>query len=375
MAKRAVCISCYHFYTNRVELVMDQLRSRGYACTYFTGDYNHFTQEKLIVDAPDCEQLHTLTYRRNVSLARIRSHLRFTRDVFRRVEEIAPDVLYVMVPPNSLSRRAAAYKRAHPRTKLILDLYDLWPETFPSDSAKRLAALPFRLWGHMRDVGLSAADLIYTECDLYRQVLGKKLGDTPTRVLPLCREHATTAVSAAPEGEALGLCYLGNIGKLVDIEALAALIRQIAPLRPVTLHIIGVGETREQLISAAREAGAQVEYHETIYDPVQRQAIFDRCHFGVNMMKTSVCVGLTMKSLDYLAGGLPLLNTIAGDTRVQIQKYGAGVEFDRGDPAATARRLAGMTPRENAEMRRAALKLFEENYSVARVRGILSELE
>ena len=142
MAKRAVCISCYHFYSNRVELVMDQLRSRGYVCTYITGDYNHFTREPLHVDVPGGEQVHTLPYRRNVSPARIRSHLRFARDVFRRVEQIAPDLLYVMVPPNSLSRQAAAYKRAHPRTKLILDLYDLWPETFPSNRIKRLAALP-----------------------------------------------------------------------------------------------------------------------------------------------------------------------------------------------------------------------------------------
>lgn len=37
-------------------------------------------------------------------------------------------------------------------------------------------------------------------------------------------------------------------------------------------------------------------------------------------MKTSVCVGLTMKSLDYYAGGLPIINTIAGDTYEYAKK-------------------------------------------------------
>ena len=37
MEKRAVCVSCFDFYDHRVELVMDQLRSRGDKCTNITG--------------------------------------------------------------------------------------------------------------------------------------------------------------------------------------------------------------------------------------------------------------------------------------------------------------------------------------------------
>lgn len=376
MAKRAVCISCFNFYDHRVELVMEQLRDRGYECRYITGDFNHFTRERFSLRVPDGEQMHTMLYRRNVSPARILSHIKFTRDVFRRVEALRPDLLYVMVPPNSLSRGAAAYKKRHPQTRLILDMYDLWPETFPSDRAKKLAAPVFALWGKMRDAGLRNADLIYTECALYRQVLGARLDGKETRVLPLCRERVTAAAEPrAPEGEALSLCYLGNVGKLVDIEALRALIAEAVRLRPVTLHVIGVGETKESLLEAARAAGAQTVDHGIVYDAEQRQRILDLCHFGINMMKTSVVVGLTMKSLDYFAGGLPVLNTIAGDTRAMIQRYNAGIEVDRNDPAATARRAALMTPEENARMRVNAVRLFEENYSAARVRKILSDLE
>lgn len=376
MAKRAVCISCYNFYDHRVELVLDQLRLKGYQCTYITGDYNHFTRERYHIDYPDSVQVHTVLYRRNVSLARIYSHIRFARDVFRRVEQIDPDFLYVMVPPNSLSRWAAAYKRRHPRVKLALDLYDLWPETFPSETAKRLAALPFRLWGKMRDSGLAAADRIYPECDLFRQVLGDRLAGKDVRILPLCREAVTAQPAPqAPEGEELALCYLGNIGKLADIDAMEALIRQMAALRPVTVHVVGTGETQEQLIAAIERAGARAQHHGIVYDPAQRQRIFDRCHFGLNIMKTSVVVGLTMKSLDYFAGALPILNTIAGDTRQMIARYDAGIEVDREHPEETARQAALMSPERNTAMRQNALRLFEENYSLRRVRQILEDLE
>jgi len=49
-----------------------------------------------------------------------------------------------------------------------------------------------------------------------------------------------------------------------------------------------------------------------------------QCHFGINIMKESVCVGLTMKSMDYFEYGIPLLNNIKGDTWKIIEKYGVG---------------------------------------------------
>ena len=61
-----------------------------------------------------------------------------------------------------------------------------------------------------------------------------------------------------------------------------------------------------------------------VYEPKKKQAIFDECHFGLNIMKSSVCVGLTMKSLDYFQAGLPIINNIDGDTADMIEAYHIG---------------------------------------------------
>ncbi|MBQ9196398.1 MAG: glycosyltransferase [Clostridia bacterium] len=376
MEKRAVCVSCFDFYDHRVELVMDQLRSQGYQCTYITGDFSHFTQQKYTISVPGGEQVPTIPYYRNMSAARLASHHFFAKAVFKRVREIKPQVLYLMVPPNSLALRGGNYKKKHPEVRLILDLYDLWPETFPNGRIKKLAALPFKLWGLMRDQGLKRADLIYSECDLYRQVLKKQLAGKETRLLPICRAAATTGPEpVAPSCSELSLCYLGSIGNLLDIQALTELLRQMMKLRPVVFHIIGEGETRAEVIRAAEDTGARVIYYGRIYDPDRRQEIFDKCHFGINIMKTDVCVGLTMKSLDYFAGGLPIINSIEADTRRLIRKYDAGIELNRNDIAKTAREAVEMTAERNTEMRRNTLRMFEDHFSVAHVRGILSELK
>ena len=344
MEKRAVVISCFHYYPYRVRLILDQLRAQGYACTYLIADFDHITKKHFIAAVPDVEHIHTLAYEKNLSIKRIRSHQAFSCDAMRRVEALAPDLLYVLVPPNTL--------------------------------AKLALRLPFAVWRRTRDGALPAADRVYTECALFQQVLADRLAGKDVRVLPLTRPRVTAPQPPrAPRGDTLTLCYLGSINNIIDIATLSILLQHMAALRPVKLHVIGDGEARETLLNAAKAAGAQVEFHGYLYEAVEHQPIFDQCHFGINVMKSSVCVGLTMKSLDYFAGGLPVINTIAGDTRALIKQYGAGVEVDRADLAGTARRIADLSVEENERMRQNAVRMFEEKFSESAVRAILADLK
>lgn len=362
--KKAVCISCTHHYQERLASIEAVLREQGYDCTYITSDFHHISKKPHQVDLPHCIQIPTMPYKKNISVQRILSHIRFARDAFRKVAEIQPDLVYAEVPPNSLSREAARYKKKHPETKVILDIFDMWPEGFPDNRAKKLLALPFRVWAWFRNRGLSKADLVITECDLFRNRLQKHLKNTPNHTLHLCRPSATTEqVRTVTETGAIHLCYLGSINNIIDIPAIAGLIEQVQKLRPAVLHIIGDGETRDLFIDRVKTTGAEVQFHGKIYDPVQKQAIFDQCHYGLNIMKDSVFIGLTMKSLDYFAGGLPIVNTIAGDTYQLVENLGIGVNLDRNCPERTAAMLANITPEENLAMRRATLDMFHRLFT------------
>jgi hypothetical protein len=99
---------------------------------------------------------------------------------------------------------------------------------------------------------------------------------------------------------------------------------ELMETKKVVLHIIGDGEKREELLQKTRGTGCKVIYHGLVYEPERKQAIFDECHFGLNIMKSTVCVGLTMKSLDYFQAGLPIINNIDGDTADMIDTYHIG---------------------------------------------------
>lgn len=361
--KKAVCISCTHHYNERLLFIEQTLRTAGYDCTYITSDFHHVSKKPHRVELPHCIQLPTLPYTKNISVARLHSHMLFAKDAMKIVKQLKPDLLYVEIPPNSLSREAARYKKAFPETKLIFDIFDMWPESFPNNRAKLLLKLPFSVWGWFRNTGLPKADLVLTECELFRKKLQHYLKDTVAKTLYLCRAAATTEeAKAVTDREKLHLCYLGSINNIIDIPAISALIGHIQKLRPVALHIIGDGESREEFISSVQAVGAEVIFHGKIYDDAEKQVIFDQCHFGLNIMKESVFIGLTMKSVDYFAGALPIINSIQGDTWELVEREQIGVNIVREDPEKSARDILACDDLQPT-LRSNTLRIFHKLFS------------
>ncbi|MBO5928671.1 MAG: hypothetical protein J6Q42_01480 [Clostridia bacterium] len=361
---KAVCISCTNHYQERILPVEKFLRDHGYDCYYITSDFHHTSKQKFTVDLPHCTQIPTKPYTKNISLARILSHMQFSKDAMEEVRRLKPDLLYVEVPPNSLCMQAAKYKKENPNVTLIFDIFDMWPECFPNNRAKKLLKWPFKIWAWLRNRGLPAADFVFTECNLFRKKLLPFVKEETTKVLHLCRPHVTvTTPVSVTQTERLHLCYLGAINNIIDIPAIAQLIECIQRLRPVTLHIIGDGESRDAFVQAVQATGALVKYYGIIYDAAKRQAIFDKCHFGINIMKDSVCVGLTMKSMDYFAGGLPILNNIDVDTWDLVEQWDCGFNVQRDAVQEVAKAVVSQTPEENTRMRYNTQEIFKKCFS------------
>lgn len=248
------------------------------------------------------------------------------RDIFREVERQKFDLLWVLIPPNSFVKEAAKYKKSHEDVKLIFDLIDLWPETMPVSKFKSLP--PFQYWKNLRDKNLYVADRIVTECDLYLEKLPENVDRSKVHRLYLAREIKEYFPHIELPDDTVSLCYLGSINNIIDIPVIADLIMDVKHFKPVQVHIIGDGEKREELISACEKAGAEVIYHGKIYDSMTKLQIMNVCHYGLNIMKKSVYVGLTMKSMDYFEAGLPIINNIHGDTWNIIEQEKVGFNIN-----------------------------------------------
>ncbi|NLU24046.1 MAG: glycosyltransferase family 4 protein [Clostridiales bacterium] len=359
--RTAYLISCSDHYGHRLFAIDEYLKSAGFATTYVTCDFDHSSKRVFRCPVPGCVQLHARPYQKNLSFDRILSHKNYARDVFRWLEtREEPALVVALLPPNYLAKYGAAYKRRHPQVRLIFDLFDLWPETFPFGRMKRLLGVPFHIWAGMRDQNLKYADLVTAECDLFRE----KLGFSSIRTVYLAARPLTgVSVDYTGTFERLQLCYLGAINNIIDIPGICGFLREAVKYRPVTLHVIGGGERQQELLSGAAAAGAEVVYHGIIYDEAEKHAIMNGCHFGLNFMKSAVCIGLTMKSVDYLKHGLPLLSNIPADTQRLIGERHIGLQVS-GDGSEAARQATSMSGQELLLLRENARRAFSELFDL-----------
>lgn len=324
---KAVIVNCFDTYEDRVDLVHEFFKEQGYDVTVIQSNFGHFKKAYREESKEDFIFAKSHPYYKNLSVARLFSHYKFAKDAFKIVKEIKPDLIYTFVPPNSTAKFAASYKKKYNEVKLIFDLIDLWPETMPIGKVKKFPL--FRYWGSMRDKALKHAELVITECDLYQSVLGEVLKDIRVETLYLAKRKINVVSDVNLSNDEIHLAYLGSINNIIDIQKIKEIIEIIKEIKPVTIHIIGDGESKQELIQAAKNGGATVENHGKIYDSQEKQNIFDKCHFGLNIMKDTVCVGLTMKSIDYFQHGLPIINNIPADTIVIVDKYTAGINIPK----------------------------------------------
>lgn len=324
-----VILNCFDTYENRVDLIYRYFKGENHNVKIIQSDFKHIKKIKRIDEKEDCIFIKTEKYKKNLSYKRMKSHYRYSKNAIKSLEKMDVDLIYVILPPNSLAKYAVEYKLENPKCKLIFDIMDLWPETMPFNFNKKMQ--PFKFWASMRNNAFKHADFIISECDLYREVLNKELNGVKCKTILLARDIKKIKLENKLSQKFVEICYVGSINNIIDIESIKKVLTEINEVRTVRLHIIGAGENKERFINEMKKIKIDVKFYGAIYDINKKIDIFNKCHFGLNLMKDNVCVGLTMKSIDYFEAGLPLLNNIKSDTSILVDKNNLGINIDSND--------------------------------------------
>lgn len=332
--KNAVIISCFDWYENRLKLVKEILYEKGYEVTILTADFNHINKKKVENKNESCIYIKVPKYKKNLSFSRINSHIQFGREVSNYIVSHSPDLIYLLLPPNNIAKYCLEYKKSNPSSIYIIDIIDLWPESMPIPFWFKKFLLSF--WGKLRDLSLKEADFIFTECQLYQTILRESMPNLNFATLPLYKEESKAFRTLKKSNifikkdtyNELNLAYLGSINHILDMNSISSIIRKFNNKGIVcNLHVIGDGVKRNEFLSVAKSSGANVIYYGKIFDELEIYKIFSNCDYGLNMMKPSVAVGLTIKSIDYLSIGLPLINNIKGDTWNLVETDMIGINY------------------------------------------------
>ena len=326
--KKCVLVNCFASSNEmRIEPVREVFDQLGYETIYLASDFHH-TKKKHIDLTSEITTIHVSGYSKNISFSRIHSHYQFSKKVYRFLCNERPDVIYIKIPPNSLVKFLNRYKNQY-NCKIIIDVFDLWPESLPINNVICSLISPLTsMWKRMRNDYIHCGDLIISECDMYKELLYGVIPEN-SRTVYLTKKDIEYEFVSNDNYKLIKLCYLGGINNLIDIEQIGEIIEELSKKTKVEMDIIGDGINRDELILKAESKGCKVTYHGVIYDEAKKYSIMKHCDFGINIMKKTSKVALTLKSIEYLRAGLALINNIPYDTQKIIDCENCGINLDR----------------------------------------------
>ena len=356
MSKVAI-VCAFDTYFDRVRMLRTYFEQKQDEVCVVTSDFSHRNKQSMKYLSGADHLVHAFPYSKNLSIQRLFSHYMLARNMKKKLEEIRPDVIYCLVPANSLAKMMAQYKREHPEVKLYFDVIDLWPEAMPIE--KYLSLPPFQYWRKLRDKYLPAADQIFTECALYQDVLGQK-DNQKFKTLYWARPELPCSFADLISEEEVHFVYLGSINNIIDIDFIVDFLTHCNQYKPSFLHIIGEGESKAVLVQKLEEAHVPVIDHKKVFEQEKKQAIFDQCNYALNIMKESVVVGIDDEIARLLVWRGADYQYDSSRYRALVEEFQIGFNIDRENLDAVAQRVCSTPLSEQFEQRENCRKVYQE---------------
>ena len=342
----------------RFRFIAELLAREGFEVDLITSTFQHWDKAQRNTTRA-CHQglpyrvrfVYEPGYSRNLDLARIRSHAVFARNLkglFKsRFSQNAHayDLIYSEIPPNDMAR-VCAEVAASRRIPYVADVNDLWPEAMRmaldvpvvSDVAFAPFARDARRAYRLLSAAVGTSDEYAARPALDRDEPYRKLtvyvGNQLAAFDEGVRAHAGEL--RKPDGE-LWVTYAGMLGASYDLSTLVrAASEAVYHDGRIRVKVLGDGPDRDRLHALACALEAPVEF--VGYMPYDRMAAYlSASDMTVNSLVKTAAQSIVTKIGDYLAAGIPLINTGSSpEFRAKVEADGFGVNVEAGDAEALA---------------------------------------
>lgn len=331
------------------------LLNRGHKVVWWTSSFSH--RFKKPVDqgkvAEVCKEIglelrfiEAPHYPRNVGIKRLWNHYLLSKRFARLAMQFSPkpDVVLVSAPPPFLAMTAVKIA-SRLQAKSIVDIQDLWPETFYrlAPSLIRPAfSMAFWPWQKASSAAYRNADVITGVADEYvnRALrLGAKPQSTGTIPLGVDLDSFDKAGGTGyaseftkPEGE-IWFAYTGSLNRSYDCITLTkAFLQARAKLKcPAKLFITGRGEYTDEIRKIIQDCGTKDVVMTGFVDFPQWSYLLKQCDVGFNASFPEAMIYLPNKIFCYFAAGLAVLNTIPGQCSNIVRDSKSGLDYEAGN--------------------------------------------
>lgn len=364
--KEIIVISNFHEDNpiSRSNLAYNFFKSRNFNTTVLYSNFSHSLKKFRYFKNKDFKPINTIAYTSSLSLRRIFSYILFALKVLVYLKKKNPDMIYVNLPPNMLTLSVFIARKKN--TKIIIDIIDLWPESFPDNGnpvLKLIISFISKIFKPIRNYAIKNSDYCIAECDYFFKKLNLSIKES-SKVIHLKKFGDSSIPLNEPEKD-LSIAYVGNIGNIYDFQSLITILKRVGSIRPVMLHIIGEGPEKESLLRKLQTNNINFKYHGSSFDENFKRSVISSCWFGYNGFKKNVEVGLSYKTIDYLSYGTPLLSSLnkSTDTFKLLNKNGVGINFDSEKLEEVIKEISIISESDILRMKMKALSVFKKEFS------------
>ena len=377
--KNAIIVTPFdsYSYNVRIKYLEKYFSLLDYSAKVYSSDFDHRKKERDFNKRKNLELIHVPGYRRNLSIYRIYSHYVFSKKIANIIKKSNVDIVYVSGPPNLLFKKIGKIKNK--KFKLIFEVGDMWPETIPiNQRVKRILNPILNIWSSYRNKYINKCDAIIYECNLFREKIKKFENNNISKTIYLSKENNIIPTFKNNQSDLLKFAYIGSINNIIDINLIISFMIEVNKYRKTQLIIIGDGENKNQIIDLCNSNSIDYKDYGIVYDDIKKKEILKDCSFGFNIMKNSVCVGMTMKSLEYFYWGLAVINNIPADSEEIIKRFNCGFNINYNNISNIAKVVGNLTSNEIKQLqmnsRNVYLNNFDESVIKKQYLSIIKEL-
>lgn len=333
---------------DRYRYLCQELTDKGAKICQFVSAFNHdLKRRRKLNTTPSwrCVKVFEPGYSKNVSIRRILSHVVFDcmivfYFVFEFLRSGRPDTILVALPHNGAACVATIFARII-RARLIVDVHDTWPESFLSIAKlNSIRKVGYYLWKACADFPLLCADMVFGQSERYAEranTIRHRFGRLPAQKIYLggdpsyYQEIQPESIPDELNGASFIVAYAGNLGENYDFDCIIDAFVAFAKECPnAGLMFLGGGEHESHIKSRLLSYGVRSWVSGRIPHRLLI-AYLKHSKVGLNCFKPMSNVAYSYKLNDYLLTGVPVINSLSGESAEFISKNDLGVNYKAGD--------------------------------------------
>jgi glycosyltransferase involved in cell wall biosynthesis len=381
----------------RTGILAETLAARSHEVVWWTSTFNHVTKTHRFHETRSVRidrnyklrLLHSVAYKRNVSVLRVVNHYLESRKFASEAEkEDRPDVIVCSLPTIEFCVEAVRYGRSK-NVPVILDVRDLWPDLFLEMGTiwlKPFLKLATRPWFRMVRKACKDATAIVGITPGFVEwgcrCAGRKRTDRD-RCFPHAYSKSDASEDAIKEARErwknLGVgvdkdefiaCFFGNFGRQFELETVIEGCRRLMKEnRKIRFVLCGSGDSLPYYRILAK--GCHNLLLPGRVNKVDIYALMSMSSIGLAPYRSNIGFkdNLPNKPVEYWSFGLPVLSSLDGLLSEVLSENQCGVTYRNGDVEGFVRSFLEFYENRQrlADISMNAIKFYEANHNAEKV--------